>query len=562
MDGEKGDRPACPEAVIREIKKQALTDSEQITRIKKALDGIAKAAGYGAKSAFYSLRNDRVAALFVNNVDDFVEMAKALGDGSNALGGDAISWAFDALRDEKIAKLFEQNSAGFIGIAKAVGKNSRAAGNAFNTFRDRTISSLFLQNSAGLAEMAKISGNSVAWAFSAIGNGDRMADLFVKKPKAAIDAFAEIAKAAGKGKEGAFQALGNREISDLLAMDQDIVIDAFARIAKAAGENADQALYSLSHDKTAGIFVKHTQEFVKIAEATGDSTVAAAFDATRYIGFDSVSQVAFSEIPIDGKARIFSGKRLISDTLDESQRSKLFEQIFNEEKSMLPLFRKFGVKPSGILGFLGKGPNIGEPPETKAAESAIVSKIGEVSRKLDLDPNFFAAAIFQEGLAAPKTFDLVISGKKFEINSSDDIGMDSFLQDLPILVRKGYLRELRENEDYVKTGNANHMNVESARLKDYSVMIEAFGAMLALRRDYFMDYCKSRGLKPSQGQAMLGTYYFFNASDPVKTIENIGFRHLEDRYSGKPGLKDINDPRYNALRVYVTALYLQESGII
>ncbi len=523
VDGEKGSRPACPEAVINEIKNRNLAD--RIPKIKKALDEIAKATGdiYASKNAFYPLGNEKIAALFVDHIDEFVKVAKA-ASGSTDAPVSAIGWAFEALKDNRVAALFAQNSDAF-------------------------------------AEIAKIAGYEVGWAFHALGT-EGISSMFRKNPKIASDAFAEAAKASGKGVHGAFHALGNENVAALFAKNPKLVTDAFADIAKAAGKNADRALYSLSRDKVASAFARHTQEFVQIAQATGGSVVSDAFDATQYIGFDSVSQVAFSEIPVAGKARIFSSKRLFSDTLDESQRARLLGQIFDEEKAMLPLFRKFGVKPAGILGFLGKGPNIGEPPEVKAMESAIASKIREVSDKLNLDPNFFAATIFQEGLAEPKTFGLAIGKEKFEIDSSDDIGMDSFLHDLPILVKKGYVRELKENEDYVKTGDMNQMGIESAMLKDYSVLIEAFGAMLALRRDYFMDYCKSRGLKPSQDQVMMGTYFFFNASDPVKTIENIGFQHLTDRYSGKSGFKDINDPRYNALRVYVTALYLQESGII
>jgi len=265
-------------------------------------------------------------------------------------------------------------------------------------------------------------------------------------------------------------------------------------------------------------------------------------------------------IGIESKERIFASHAMAWSRLEYPEMSAQVDTLMAEERVFSKYVDKYGVKPAGIPGFLDGKLGIGDEPGTARFESDFASKINEVAGKLGIAPCFLAASIFQEGLAW--NFDKLRT-KAPNINTANTVGMESFINDLPILMKKGYLRKLEKGTDYFVPDSPRFINEANdsfirAELNDYSVLVEAFGAMLKLRQDRFLSFCKENGVNPTPDQAMVGTYIFYNARDPKGTINKIGVENLTSKYAGE---KDIRSARFNAMRVYVTALALKELDV-
>ena len=207
--------PNCPNNVAQEIMKSN-NPQAKFNEIKTAFAEIAHTCGEGAGDAFYALRNDKIAAFFVQNpnlvADAFGEIAKVCGRQSYN--------AFYALRNNKIDALFVQNPNAFVEIAKACGER---AGDAFYALRN-----------------------------------DKIAAFFVQNPKLVADAFDEIALACGLWSGNAFAALfENDKIAAFFVQNPKLVADAFGEIAKVSGRFTKEVLYVLGDDKAADVFLQY-----------------------------------------------------------------------------------------------------------------------------------------------------------------------------------------------------------------------------------------------------------------------------------------------------------------
>ena|GEM_PF-6379236 len=221
-------------------------DPERLIRV---FGEIAKSTGNNATSAFSGIGNR--SALFVENVDGFVELTRETKENAGA--------AYRVLASSEIAKLFVENPklvASYFGeIATAAkGDSSNALGSLWR------VDNLFVEDPLAFVEIAKAARERTYPAFKAFNNG-RVRDLFMEHRAE----FLELAKAAGKGTDQAFIILGKeREVRSLFIEHRA----EFVGIAKAAGESTHRAFSALGKPKIRKMFVEHPELF-EVAKAAG-----------------------------------------------------------------------------------------------------------------------------------------------------------------------------------------------------------------------------------------------------------------------------------------------------
>jgi hypothetical protein len=271
---------------------------------------------------------------------------------------------------------------------------------------------------------------------------------------------------------------------------------------------------------------------------------------------------------LDGEAinkTLFSLASRLMDAENHSFFDDFERVVISEEIGMRRFTEKYGVRPMRIMGFFDGKAGIHDPDYYDATmEQNMKSGIMEIAERQGLNPNFLAAALFQEG------FINKMDQTKFQfyikdVDSFSEVEMDSFYVEIDELKRGGYIPhgfgDSGEFEIGSEVTNENGFRSRRVKFKTQHDAFEAFGAMLAARRDRFLLQAKKMGYQPdklSPEVVWAGTYLYYNAANPQKKVEDIGVGNLLDKYT--PTKQSIADFRYNYMRVVSTADYLRAGG--
>lgn len=257
------------------------------------------------------------------------------------------------------------------------------------------------------------------------------------------------------------------------------------------------------------------------------------------------------------------------DILDSVFFDKFETTIIFEEVLMKKFTDKYGIRPIRASGFFDMKQGAFDTEASGISlEQRVHDKIFSIAKKINISPNFLAAALLQEGFIGimmnPATAD-----KPYSIDSFSTLGMDAFLAEIDSMKKSNYLpKGFGENNEYgyyYKATNEAGFESTQVHFRDVDTAIEAFGALLALRRDRFVRAINDRGYKlneVSEETLWAGVYLFYNAANPEKKLDGIGIKRLLDKYNANLFSYDrINKVKYNYLRVVSTADYLRESGV-
>jgi len=355
-------------------------------------------------------------------------------------------------------------------------------------------------------------------------------DLFL----AYSDEFVEIARAAKWSSPLAFRALAEENVSAFFVSNSDVVVEAFVEIANAIGPGLSRKTFMsiVLYDGVSGLFVEFPDEFVEVVKASD--------------------------------TRIDYVLVYIARTISEVGRKKLLDDYIaylKSEKEILDLFTvKYGVRPMKMAGFLDRKAGIIDSPEYDIEyEKEVYAAIKQNAEEKNLDPEFLAAAMFQEG------FVLLMDKRpeEYSIDSIAKMGMDAFYSDLDSLKIEGYIRDDFVEGIEFKLGEMRNnevgFSVQMVYFKDTFAVVEAFSSMLAQRRDNFLDAADEMGVDIetlSQEQIRAGSYLFYNAANPKSLLKKDGLENLLRKYASTD-----NRYRFNYMRVVSTANYLKYQGI-
>lgn len=206
---------------------------------------------------------------------------------------------------------------------------------------------------------------------------------------------------------------------------------------------------------------------------------------------------------------------------------------------ILKWYLYYGVRPARVSAYLDGEVNpldiYSGDKETEALKTFI-----KVSKRVSLPPWYIAAVIFQEGFAE----NFPRAAKHGYISSFYDIGAEAFISEIKELKEKGYLRkDYDTKDDYipsVRIVNEAKDEFVSAVFIDIPRAIEAVGALLANRRDKFLEFMKTEyGLDKdnlTEDEILAGTYIFYNVRNPKKflrwLINKYGIEGLDCPYHG------------------------------
>ena len=266
-----------PKNIMEEL--YLVKDPEKVRAVGEAINFLVEVNPDILSHAFSSQNKhaDKLAALFVNHPDNFVELAMVTGTASD--------FAFKALAVPKLSKLFATNPESviksFSEIIEATPRNSHSALFALAT---PEIAKLFTTDpelvTKSFAEMIRTVPLASTSALKALATPE-IAKLFVANPESVIKSFRDIAKATPKdffGKEPnyfylsyAFEALATPEIAKLFATDPELVTKSFVEIAREVGPRADFAFKALGKPAVAKKFANDPGKFVKIAKTAGSN---------------------------------------------------------------------------------------------------------------------------------------------------------------------------------------------------------------------------------------------------------------------------------------------------
>ena len=273
----------------------------------------------------------------------------------------------------------------------------------------------------------------------------------------------------------------------------------------------------------------------------------------------------------ESKDKIMSSPSIYNTRLKLGARIALIKHVISQETTMQKYTDKYGVRPMRITGFLDGKIGIGDDAEAVKLERKAKGKIFEVAAKLNIAPEFLAAAFFQEGgimfFTDPRP--------DYGFNSIS-LGFDSFGLEMGKLKKKGYLRpgfseengdirinvNLPDGKTFLEYSyNEKGMKVLMVDFKDISSAIEAFGAILAGRRDAVLARLKRTGADPGafkDEQIWAGTYLYYNTGSFNMLEKALSLKP----YKGNPVDASPIDAMYNCMRVVSTAKYLSDSNVL
>gem|GEM_PF-6264074 len=301
-----------PKNIMEEL--YLVKDPEKVRAVGEAINFLVEVNPDILSHAFSSQNKhaDKLAALFVNHPDNFVELAMVTGTASD--------FAFKALAVPKLSKLFATNPESviksFSEIIEATPRNSHSAlfalatpeiaklfttdpelvtksfaemirtvplasTSALKALATPEIAKLFVANPESVIKsFREIEEITAGYALKALATPE-IAKLFVANPESVIKSFRDIAKATPKdffGKEPnyfylsyAFEALATPEIAKLFATDPELVTKSFVEIAREVGPRADFAFKALGKPAVAKKFANDPGKFVKIAKTAGSN---------------------------------------------------------------------------------------------------------------------------------------------------------------------------------------------------------------------------------------------------------------------------------------------------
>ncbi len=347
------------------------------------------------------------------------------------------------------------------------------------------------------------------------------------------------------------------------------VKQALDEIARAAGKWAWDAVWALEYENVARMFVNHTKEFVEMARVAGDAfwalrneNIAGMFVQNPRAVIDAFGEIARAAGEGNGARNAFYGLGDTNLKVDKKLLDSLSAKLNAEQKSFEPFIARYGIRPMKVAGYLDEKPGILDGVEYNAGyEKEVRTAVLKIAKEKKIDPEFLAAAVFQEGYV----LHMQKKPDDYTIDSFGEMGMDAFHSDLQALKDSDYIRmdfnEGREFKVLREETNEGGFTGKTVVFKDASAVIEAFGAMLAQRRDIFIKAVREMGQDPeklSREQMWAGAYLFYNAVDPKQKLRELGPENLLTKYEGGQA----RGYRYNYMRVVCTAAYLKSLGIL
>lgn len=466
----------------------------------------------------------------------------------------------------------------------------------------RWLANLFAEHPDAFVEIVHITGGEDLRFFypdyvPAFGvlNNEKGNNLFAERPEVVVNAFAEIARFAGEDAKYVFLAISKENtypwilenleklemLLNIVNVDKKFVPLHERPSFSSEGRSPIEMAVSILENKHLSAYESY-EIVVEICQKARDNSkeylipsILSAYDnlfkREDVIQEDIENLQEFTEKVIsehEGETAMktleFFSLFYKNESKDVSSFENFADSVFISQSMFEVYISKYGVRPMSIAGFLD-GERGEFDPETYnvGVEVKVNAAIKRFAEEKKLEPSLLAAVLFQEAFVLTMMNSPEVIEKEWALGTRGaGANMDYFYQDMPALKEGGYLRkDFEQGVDF--NGSDPHIS-----FRDLNVFVEAFSAEVAWRRDLFFNSLgkKEIGIDPgtlSKEQEWAGTYMFFNANDAPSKLKDIinskGIDGLLEPVSiTRP---DVQNYRYNYMRVVSTTAYLRDSGV-